>query len=66
MGSKILALFLTTATYSNIENSVFLDNATVATVVTSDKRKSDKNVSNFKPNYCLWYLLIEKIVGHNM
>ena len=61
MGSKILAPFLTTATNANIEKSVFLDHLTVATVIPSDKRKPDKNVSNFKPNCCQWYLLIKKI-----
>ena len=61
MGSKILAPFLTTATNSNIEKNVSLDNLTVATLIPSDTRKRDKNVSNFKPNCCQWYLLIKKI-----
>ena len=64
MGSKILAPFLTTATNANIEKSVFLDHLTVATVIPSDNRKPDKNVSNFKPNCCQWYLLIKKIITH--
>ena len=64
MGSKILAPFLTTATNANIEKNVFLDHLTVATVIPSDKRKPDKNVSNFKPNCCQWYLLIKKIITH--
>ena len=64
MGSKILAPFLTTATNANIEKSVFLDHLTVATVIPSDNRKPDKNVSNFKPSCCQWYLLIKKIITH--
>ena len=63
MGSKILAPSLTTATNSNVEKSVFLDNLTVATVIPSDKRKPGKNVSNLKPNCCQWYLLIKKIIA---
>ena len=66
MGSKNLAPSLAIASNSNIEKSAFLDNLTVATVVPSDKQKPDKNVSKFKPNCCLWYLLIEKIIAHNM
>ena len=64
MGSKILAPLLTTATNSNIVKSAFLDNLTVATAVPSDKRKPEKNVSNFRPNCCLWYLLIKTIIPH--
>ena len=54
MGSKILAPFLTTATNSNIEKNVSLDNLTVATVIPNV-------ITNFKSNCCQWYLLIKKI-----
>ena len=64
MGSKILAQLLTTATNSNIEKSAFQDNLIVATAVPSGKRKPEKNVSNFKPNCGLWYLLIKTIIAH--
>ena len=50
MASKFLAPILTTAISSSIENSVFPENAKVATVVPLDKGKPDKNdISNFRP-----------------
>ena len=50
MASDVLAPILTTAINSSIENSVFPENAKVATVVPLDKGKPDKNdISNFRP-----------------
>ena len=50
MASDFLAPILTTAINSSIENSVFPENAKVATVVPLDKGKPDKNdISNFRP-----------------
>ena len=50
MASSFLAPILTTAINSSIENSVFPENAKVATVVPLDKGKPDKNdISNFRP-----------------
>ena len=50
MASDVLAPILTTAINSSIENSVFPENAKVATVVPLDEGKPDKNgISNFRP-----------------
>ena len=50
MASNVLAPILTTAINSSIENSVFPENAKVATAVPLDKGKPDKNdTSNFRP-----------------
>ena len=50
MASNFLAPILTTAINSSMENSVFPENAKVATVVPLDKGKPDKNdISNFRP-----------------
>ena len=50
MASNFLAPVLTTAVNSSIKNSVFPENAKVATVVPLDKGKPDKNdISNFRP-----------------
>ena len=43
MASNFFAPILTTAINSSIENSIFPDNAKVATVVPLDKGKPDKN-----------------------
>ena len=49
MASDFLAPMLTTAIYSSTENSVFPENAKVATVAPLDKGKPDKNdISNFR------------------
>ena len=48
--SNLLAPIFTTPINSSIENSVFPENAKVATVVPLDKGKPDKNdISNFRP-----------------
>ena len=50
MASNFLVPVLTAAITSSTENSVFPENAKVATVVPLDKGKSDKNdISNFRP-----------------
>ena len=50
MVSDVLAPTLTTAMNSSTENSVFPENAKIATVLPLDKGKSDKNdISNFRP-----------------
>ena len=50
MASNILAPILTTAIDSSIENSVFPENAKVATVIPLDKGKLDKNdITTFRP-----------------
>ena len=49
MASNFLAPILTTAINSSIENSVFPENAKVATVSPLDKEKPYKNISNFRP-----------------
>ena len=50
MASNFLAPILTTAINSSMENSVFPENAKVATVVPLDKDKPDNNdISNFRP-----------------
>ena len=50
MASNFLAPILTTAINYSIQNSVFSENARVATVVPLDKSKPDKNdISNFRP-----------------
>ena len=50
MASNVLVPILTTAISSSIENTVFPENANVATVVSLDKGKPDKNdISNFRP-----------------
>ena len=50
MASNFLAPILTTAINSSIENTVFPENAKVATIVPLDKGKPDKNdISNFRP-----------------
>ena len=50
MASIFSAPILTTAINSSIQNSVFPQNAKVATVVPLDKGKPDKNdISNFRP-----------------
>ena len=49
MASEFLASFLTTTIKSSIENSVFQDNAKVATDFSLEKGKPDKNdISNFR------------------
>ena len=48
MASNFLAPILTTAINSSIENSVFPENAKVATVSPLDKEKPYKNISNFR------------------
>ena len=48
--SNVLALILTTAIHSSIENNVFPENAKVAPVIPLDKGKPDKNdISSFRP-----------------
>ena len=50
MASNFLTPILPTAINSSMENSVFPENAKVATVVPLDKGKPDKNdISNFRP-----------------
>ena len=50
MACNFLAPILTTTINSSIENSVFPENAKVATVVPLDKGKPDKNdITNFRP-----------------
>ena len=49
MASNFLAPILTTAINSSIENSVFPENAKVATVSPLDKEKPYKKNSNFRP-----------------
>ena len=50
MASDFLAPILATAINSSTENSVFPENAKVATLVPLDKGKPDKNdISNFRP-----------------
>ena len=82
MAYEILASFLIITINPSIENNVFQDNAKVATVVSFEKGKPDKNdISNFREvsllttfsktcerNWSVFfaYLLIEKIVAHNM
>ena len=50
MASNFLVPVLTAAITFSTENSVFPENAKVATVVPLDKGKPDKNdISNFRP-----------------
>ena len=72
IASNFLAPILTIAINSSIENSVFPENAKVATVVPLDKGKPDKNdICSFRPVSLLnafskLYLLIDKIIARSM
>ena len=72
IASNFLAPILTIAINSSIENSVFPENAKVATVVPLDKGKPDKNyICSFRPVSLLnafskLHLLIDKIIARSM
>ena len=69
MASKFLTPIYTTAINSSIENSVFRENAKVATAVPLDKGKPDKNdISNFRPVILLntFSKFYERVTKHQL